>query len=102
MIDLIEDDIDALAKAAQGLTMAEAELAFAKALVADNRLDRNDVAMRDKIADIRQRVHQCTVAASKPAAGETVPEVTADAKERPAQPAEPTPVPTRGGRQLDL
>jgi ATP-dependent 26S proteasome regulatory subunit len=44
VIDVSEDDIDALAKAAQGLTMAEAELAFAKALVADNRLDRSDVA----------------------------------------------------------
>ncbi|MGA2030918.1 MAG: AAA family ATPase [Thermoguttaceae bacterium] len=44
VIELTEDDIDALAKAAQGLTMAEAELAFAKALVADNRLDRDDVA----------------------------------------------------------
>lgn len=44
VIELAEDDIDALAKAAQGLTMAEAELAFAKALVADNRLDRNDIA----------------------------------------------------------
>jgi SpoVK/Ycf46/Vps4 family AAA+-type ATPase len=44
VIELTEDDIDALAKAAQGLTMAEAELAFAKALVADNRLDRSDVA----------------------------------------------------------
>jgi SpoVK/Ycf46/Vps4 family AAA+-type ATPase len=44
VIDLADEDIDALAKAAQGLTMAEAELAFAKALVADNRLDRSDVA----------------------------------------------------------
>ena len=44
VIDLTEDDTDALARAAQGLTMAEAELAFAKALVIDGRLDRSDVA----------------------------------------------------------
>ena len=44
VIDLTEEDVDALARAAQGLTMAEAELAFAKALVVDSRLDRSDVA----------------------------------------------------------
>ena len=44
-IDLSEDDINKIARAAQGLTMSEAELALAKALVADKRLDRNDVAL---------------------------------------------------------
>ena len=44
-IDLSEDDKNAVAKAAQGLTMSEAELALAKALVADNRLDRGDIKL---------------------------------------------------------
>lgn len=44
-IDLSDDDVSALAKAAQGLTMAEADLAYCKALVSDNRLDASDIGM---------------------------------------------------------
>ena len=44
-IDVTEQDIVSLAKAAQGLTLAEAELAFGKALTDDKRLDVSDVAV---------------------------------------------------------
>lgn len=44
-IDVSEQDIENLAKAAQGMTLAEAELAFGKALTDDKTLDARDVAM---------------------------------------------------------
>lgn len=43
-VQLSDKEIDALAKEAQGLTMAEAESAFAKAIVRDNKLCRTDIA----------------------------------------------------------
>ncbi|GMB09377.1 AAA family ATPase [Thermolongibacillus altinsuensis] len=43
MIDLSPEDEERLAKAALGLTLHEAENAFARAMVQDGRLDRNDV-----------------------------------------------------------
>lgn len=44
-IDVTEQDIDKLAKAAQGLTLVEAELAFGKALTDDKKLDASDVSV---------------------------------------------------------
>jgi hypothetical protein len=44
-IEVTEADIDQLAKAAQGLTLVEAELAFGKALTDDKKLDAKDVAV---------------------------------------------------------
>ncbi len=44
-VDVDDDALDALARAAQGLTMGEAELAFGKALTMDMRLDASDVAV---------------------------------------------------------
>ncbi|HZH02623.1 MAG TPA: AAA family ATPase [Myxococcaceae bacterium] len=45
VVDLKGPDAEALIKAAQGLTLAEAENAFAKALAANGRLDADDVAL---------------------------------------------------------
>lgn len=42
-IEVTEPDIDNFAKAAQGLTLVEAELAFGKAIIDDKRLDASDV-----------------------------------------------------------
>ncbi len=42
-VHLTRDDAEALVKAAHGLTLAEAENAFAKAIAIDNRLDVSDV-----------------------------------------------------------
>jgi hypothetical protein len=42
-VDLTKDDADALIKAALGLTLAEAENAFAKAIAWDGRLSKDDV-----------------------------------------------------------
>ena len=42
-IDLTKDDADQLIRAAQGLTLAEAENAFAKAIATDGRLSKDDV-----------------------------------------------------------
>jgi hypothetical protein len=42
-VDLTKDDADQLIKAAQGLTLAEAENAFAKAIATDGRLSKDDV-----------------------------------------------------------
>lgn len=55
-IDLDDEGVDAIAKAAQGLTMAEAELAFAKALTTDLRLNRDDVRLI--IEDKRQIIRK--------------------------------------------
>jgi SpoVK/Ycf46/Vps4 family AAA+-type ATPase len=44
-IQVGEDDITALARAAQGLTLAEAELAFGKAIAVDRQLDASDVSV---------------------------------------------------------
>lgn len=43
VIDLSEEEKERLAKAALGLTLSEAENAFARAMVEDGRLDKNDV-----------------------------------------------------------
>jgi len=45
IIDVEKGQADALVKAAQGLTLSEAENAFAKAIAKDNRLDASDVAL---------------------------------------------------------
>jgi ATP-dependent 26S proteasome regulatory subunit len=44
-VELTKDDAEAMVKAAQGLTLAEAENAFAKAIADDGRLKREDVAL---------------------------------------------------------
>ncbi len=44
-VELTKDDADQLIKAAQGLTLAEAENAFAKAIARDGRLSKDDVAL---------------------------------------------------------
>lgn len=44
VVDLTRGDVDLLVKSAQGLTLSEAENAFARAIVADGRLDNSDVA----------------------------------------------------------
>lgn len=44
-VDLTAEDRERLIKAAQGLTLAEAENAFARAMVNDGRLDASDVAL---------------------------------------------------------
>jgi ATP-dependent 26S proteasome regulatory subunit len=44
-VELTREDVDQLLKAAQGLTLAEAESAFAKAIAHDGRLSRDDVAL---------------------------------------------------------
>ncbi len=44
-IDLTKDDADQLIKAAQGLTLSEAENAFAKAIAKDGRLSKDDVPL---------------------------------------------------------
>ena len=45
VVDLTKDEADQLIKAAQGLTLSEAENAFAKAIAADGRLDGNDLQL---------------------------------------------------------
>jgi ATP-dependent 26S proteasome regulatory subunit len=45
VVDLTKEDAEALIKAAQGLTLSEAENAFAKAIANDGRLDQNDIAL---------------------------------------------------------
>ncbi|WP_462410816.1 AAA family ATPase [Neobacillus sp. Marseille-QA0830] len=56
VIDLDEEEKERLAKAAQGLTLQEAENAFARAMVEDGRLDINDVEviMEEKRQIIRK------------------------------------------------
>ncbi|MFO0584790.1 MAG: AAA family ATPase [Anaeromyxobacter sp.] len=44
-VELTKDDADQLLKAAQGLTLTEAENAFAKAIAKDGKLDRDDVEL---------------------------------------------------------
>ncbi|HET8540671.1 MAG TPA: AAA family ATPase [Anaeromyxobacter sp.] len=44
-IELTRDDADQLIKAAQGLTLSEAENAFAKAIAKDGRLSKDDVPL---------------------------------------------------------
>jgi SpoVK/Ycf46/Vps4 family AAA+-type ATPase len=44
-VDLTRDDADELIRAALGLTLAEAESAFAKAIAVDGRLSREDIAL---------------------------------------------------------
>jgi hypothetical protein len=44
-VELTRDDADQLIKAAQGLTLAEAENAFAKAIAHDGRLSKDDVPL---------------------------------------------------------
>jgi AAA+ superfamily predicted ATPase len=44
-VELTKDDADALVQAALGLTLSEAESAFAKAIATDGRLSRDDVPL---------------------------------------------------------
>jgi len=44
-VELSREDVEQLLKAAQGLTLAEAESAFAKAIAHDGRLSRDDVSL---------------------------------------------------------
>jgi ATP-dependent 26S proteasome regulatory subunit len=44
-VSLKREDADAIAKAAQGLTLSEAENAFAKAIAADSRLAKEDIGL---------------------------------------------------------
>jgi ATPase family associated with various cellular activities (AAA)/AAA+ lid domain len=44
VVDLRREDVDGLVQAALGLTMSEAENAFAKAIAADGRLSKDDIA----------------------------------------------------------
>ena len=44
-VSLRRDDADAIAKAAQGLTLSEAENAFAKAIASDSRLAKEDIGL---------------------------------------------------------
>ena len=44
-VSLRREDADAIAKAAQGLTLSEAENAFAKAIAADSRLAKEDIGL---------------------------------------------------------
>lgn len=55
-VELTKDDADQLVKAALGLTLAEAESAFAKAIAHDGRLSRDDVplVMEEKRQVIRK------------------------------------------------
>jgi AAA+ superfamily predicted ATPase len=52
-VDLTKDDADQLIQAALGLTLAEAENAFAKAIAHDGRLSRDDVA---RVLDEKRQV----------------------------------------------
>ncbi len=45
VVDLRREDAELLVKAAQGLTLSEAENAFAKAIAADQRLSRDDLQL---------------------------------------------------------
>ncbi len=55
-INLNAGERDALVRAAQGMTLAEAENAFARAIVRDNILDANDIdiVMQEKMQTIRK------------------------------------------------
>jgi SpoVK/Ycf46/Vps4 family AAA+-type ATPase len=53
VVDLTRESAEQLIKAAQGLTMSEAENAFAKAIANDGRLDANDVQL---VLDEKQQV----------------------------------------------
>jgi SpoVK/Ycf46/Vps4 family AAA+-type ATPase len=44
-VSLRREDADAIAKAAQGLTLSEAENAFAKAIASDSRLTKEDIGL---------------------------------------------------------
>jgi hypothetical protein len=44
-VELAKGEAEQLVKAAQGLTLSEAENAFARAIALDNRLDRSDIAL---------------------------------------------------------
>jgi len=44
-VDLDRDDVEQLVKSALGLTLSEAENAFAKAIAQDGRLDESDIAL---------------------------------------------------------
>ncbi len=52
-IDLTKDEADQIIKAALGLTLSEAENAFAKAIAADGRLSRDDV---DRVLEEKRQV----------------------------------------------
>jgi ATP-dependent 26S proteasome regulatory subunit len=52
-VELTKDDADHLIKAALGLTLSEAENAFAKAIAADGRLSKDDVA---RVLDEKRQV----------------------------------------------
>jgi hypothetical protein len=52
-VDLTKDDADQLVRAALGLTLSEAENAFAKAIAHDGRLSREDVA---RVLDEKRQV----------------------------------------------
>jgi len=53
VVDLTRESAEQLIKAAQGLTMSEAENAFAKAIANDGRLDANDIQL---VLDEKQQV----------------------------------------------
>ncbi len=55
-VDLNPEQMDALAKAAQGLTMTEAENVFAKTIVRDSRLDATDI--QDIIGEKKQIIRK--------------------------------------------
>jgi len=44
-VNLTKEDAEQIIKAAQGLTLAEAENAFAKAIAADGKLDKDDIGL---------------------------------------------------------
>ncbi|HVP69556.1 MAG TPA: AAA family ATPase [Anaeromyxobacteraceae bacterium] len=45
VVDLRREDVEQIVKAAQGLTLSEAENAFAKAIASDQKLSRADIAL---------------------------------------------------------
>jgi hypothetical protein len=65
VVDLRREDVEALVQAARGLTLSEAESAFAKAIATDGRLSRDDVAL--VLAEKRQVVRKSGVLEYHPA-----------------------------------
>ena len=59
VVDLRREDVEALVQAARGLTLSEAESAFAKAIATDGRLSRDDVGL--VLAEKRQVVRKSGV-----------------------------------------
>jgi hypothetical protein len=65
VVDLRREDVEALVQAARGLTLSEAESAFAKAIATDGRLSRDDVGL--VLAEKRQVVRKSGVLEYHPA-----------------------------------